>query len=172
MSLLSALTEGCGNEEIQWVVTISRSNAAVHLTGAVEQAHAMLLETTPNYEAEFAALSNKTFVQLQDRSVLTKHSGVFWSNIDQFIWCHHRAIQYGISYLPGVPRSHGLGPGLGKFCRASCSCHSAIWWCNDVRLASPLPHITEHYWPIEEPYFRTPNSPLSHHSALSPIILR
>ena len=64
MSLLSALTEGCGNEEIQWVVTISRSNAAVHLTGAVEQAHAMLLETTPNYEAEFAALSNKTFVQL------------------------------------------------------------------------------------------------------------
>jgi hypothetical protein len=59
---------------------------------AVEQVHAMLPEITPNYEAEFAALSNETFVQLQERSELSKHSGLFCSNIDQCSGCHYRAI--------------------------------------------------------------------------------
>jgi hypothetical protein len=141
-------------EEIQWVVTLSQSTAAENLTGAVEQVHAMLLEITPNYEAEFAALSNETFVQLQERSELSKHSGLFCSNIDQCSGCHYRAIQYGISHLRGVPRSHGMGPGPGNFCRASCSSQFTIWWCNDVRRASPSPllHITERYCLTEEPY--------------------
>jgi hypothetical protein len=103
LSLLSAPTEGCGNEEIQGVVTISRSTAAVNLTGAGERVHAMLLETTPNYEAEFAALSNETFVQLQERSVLTKHSGVFWSNRDQFIDATVELFSTGLVICPECP---------------------------------------------------------------------
>lgn len=121
---------------ISWEIETSPNGSTIVLQGTVEEIYAHLIDINPNYESDFGAVVHK------------ENDANAWHSLNKrddllcniFPLAGIGAIKTGIKYLKTVKGQPVNGPGPGNCDRVSCSYHSAIWWCNDVREPS-LPNL-------------------------------
>jgi hypothetical protein len=123
---------------IEWELEPVAGGEKVYINGTVEQVHAELAITHPNWEQDF--------VPKED---LVKRTDFPYNDVVCAHWpaAPNGAITNGVNYLRTVPGKPRNGPGPGNCGRVSCGrvgsdvtdkSRGAIWWCNDVSIFAPL----------------------------------
>jgi hypothetical protein len=104
----------------------------ITINGTVQDVAAKLTQANPHWECDFNFDNHLSTSKLEKRG--------YWLDRDpcdtRWPQCGYNPIADGIAYLNRVPGQPGQGPCPGSCGRVSCSWVSAIWWCNDVCIAS------------------------------------
>ncbi|KAL3456839.1 hypothetical protein BJX64DRAFT_293689 [Aspergillus heterothallicus] len=104
------------------------------LNGTVEEVYAQLTHINPNYDSDWADVSNP-----EDTNVDDSRAMAYTLHCTPNLAVPGNYIKEGIKYLRKVRGKPKLGAGPNKCKRVSCSYNSAIFWCNDDNKPRSLP---------------------------------
>lgn len=125
-----------GVADFVWGIDVYGNGTKVNITGPIEHVVDVLEKLNP------ALVPNITVPDGGQGDVVLSSAGDIRCGPGSWGWkgaWAHNILYEGVPYLKGVQGEPVQGPGPGSCGRVSCSYNSAIWWCNDKKVAQTLP---------------------------------